>query len=53
MITKLFADRLSSEGITVNEICPGIIATGMTEKVKEKYYRLYEKRNFVQQCGSH
>ena len=37
MITKLFADRLSSEGITVNEICPGIIATGMTEAVKEKY----------------
>ena len=40
MITKLFADRLSSEGITVNEICPGIIATGMTEKVKEKYDNL-------------
>ena len=37
MITKLFADRLSSERITVNEICPGIIATGMTEAVKEKY----------------
>ena len=37
IITKLFADRLSSEGITVNEICPGIIATGMTEAVKEKY----------------
>ena len=40
MITKLFADRLSSLGITVNEICPGIIATGMTEKVKEKYDNL-------------
>lgn len=40
MITKLFADRLSGEGITVNEICPGIIATGMTEAVKEKYDRL-------------
>ncbi|MBE6601761.1 MAG: 3-ketoacyl-ACP reductase [Ruminococcaceae bacterium] len=40
MITKLFADRLSSEGITVNEICPGIIATGMTEAVKEKYDNL-------------
>lgn len=37
MITKLFADRLSSAGITVNEICPGIIATDMTAKVKEKY----------------
>jgi NAD(P)-dependent dehydrogenase (short-subunit alcohol dehydrogenase family) len=40
MITKLFADRLACEGITVNEICPGIIATGMTEKVKEKYDNL-------------
>ena len=40
MITKLFADRLAPEGILVNEICPGIIATGMTETVKEKYDRL-------------
>ncbi len=40
MITKLFADRLSSEGITVNEICPGIIATGMTATVKDKYDKL-------------
>ena len=40
MITKLFADRLSCEGITVNEICPGIIATGMTAAVKEKYDKL-------------
>lgn len=40
MITKLFADRLASEGITVNEVCPGIIATGMTAAVKEKYDRL-------------
>ena len=42
MITKLFADRLASERILVNEICPGIIATGMTEAVKEKYDRLIE-----------
>ena len=42
MITKLFAGRLASEGITVNEICPGIIATGMTAPVKEKYDRLIE-----------
>ena len=42
MITKLFADRLAGDGILVNEICPGIIATGMTEKVKEKYDRLIE-----------
>ena len=40
MITKLFADRLAAEGILVNEICPGIIATGMTEAVKEKYDKL-------------
>ena len=40
MITKLFADRLAAEGITVNEICPGIIATGMTAAVKEKYDNL-------------
>lgn len=40
MITKLFADRLASEGINVNEICPGIIATGMTATVKEKYDKL-------------
>ncbi len=42
MITKLFADRLASDGIIVNEICPGIIATGMTAAVKEKYDRLIE-----------
>lgn len=40
MITKLFADRLANDGITVNEICPGIIATGMTAAVKEKYDKL-------------
>ena len=40
MITKLFADRLAPEGITVNEICPGIIATGMTQAVKKKYDNL-------------
>ena len=42
MITKLVAHRLSRDGITVNEICPGIIATGMTAAVKEKYDRLIE-----------
>lgn len=40
MITKLFADRMAEYGVTVNEIRPGIIATGMTEKVKEKYDKL-------------
>lgn len=42
MITALFADRLAEYGIMVNEIRPGIIATGMTEKVKEKYDRLID-----------
>jgi len=42
MITKLFADRLAGEGILVNEVRPGIIATGMTAAVKEKYDRLIE-----------
>ena len=40
MVTKLFADRLAGDGITVNEICPGIISTDMTAGVKEKYDRL-------------
>lgn len=42
MITKLFADRLAEYGIAVNEIRPGIIATDMTEGVKEKYDTLIE-----------
>ena len=42
MITKLFADRLAEYNIMVNEIRPGIIATGMTDKVKEKYDNLIE-----------
>jgi NAD(P)-dependent dehydrogenase (short-subunit alcohol dehydrogenase family) len=37
MLTKLFAARLASEGISVYEVCPGIIATEMTQVVKEKY----------------
>lgn len=42
MVTKLFADRLAEYGIQVNEVRPGIIATDMTEKVKEKYDRLID-----------
>lgn len=42
MITALFADRLAEYGIPVNEVRPGIIRTGMTEKVEEKYTRLIE-----------
>ncbi|MBQ3087438.1 MAG: 3-ketoacyl-ACP reductase [Clostridia bacterium] len=40
MMTLLFADRLAQEGITVNEVCPGIIATDMTAPVQEKYDKL-------------
>ena len=40
MVTMLFADRLASEGILCNEICPGVIMTGMTEVVKAKYDKL-------------
>ena len=42
MITKLFADRLAEFAIPVNEVRPGIIATDMTEKVKEKYDALID-----------
>ncbi|MBQ4269394.1 MAG: SDR family oxidoreductase [Clostridia bacterium] len=42
MITKLFADRLAEYNITVNEVRPGIIHTGMTEKVQSKYDALIE-----------
>ena len=42
MITKLFSDRLAEYGILVNEVRPGIIATDMTGKVKEKYDNLIE-----------
>lgn len=40
MMTKLFADRLSNDGINVYEVRPGIIATDMTSGVTEKYDKL-------------
>jgi NAD(P)-dependent dehydrogenase (short-subunit alcohol dehydrogenase family) len=40
MMTKLYADRLSEQGINVYEIRPGIIKTDMTANVVEKYDRL-------------
>lgn len=40
MLTTLFADRLASEGIIVNEVRPGVIATDMTSIVTEKYDRM-------------
>lgn len=42
MVTKLFADRLASEGIPVFEVRPGIIDTDMTSVVHEKYERMIE-----------
>ena len=40
MVTKLFADRLAEENISVFEVRPGIIMTDMTAVVKEKYEKL-------------
>lgn len=40
--TKLFASRLTNEGIGVYEIQPGIIETDMTAPAKVKYDRLIE-----------
>ena len=37
MLTTLYADRLASENILVNEVRPGVIATDMTSVVTEKY----------------
>ena len=37
MLTTLFADRLAPEGILVNEVRPGVIATDMTSVVTDKY----------------
>jgi NAD(P)-dependent dehydrogenase (short-subunit alcohol dehydrogenase family) len=40
MASRVFADRLSKEGILVYEVRPGIIKTDMTAKIKEKYDKL-------------
>jgi 3-oxoacyl-[acyl-carrier protein] reductase len=40
MMTALFAARLAEYGILVYEIRPGIVATDMTQGVREKYERL-------------
>ncbi len=37
---RIYADRLSAEGINVFELRPGIIMTDMTAAVKEKYDKL-------------
>lgn len=43
MVTTLYAARLAEFGINVYEVRPGIIATDMTEGVKEKYDRMIEQ----------
>jgi len=40
MMTKLFAHRLAEHGITVFEVCPGVVESDMTAPVKAKYDRL-------------
>lgn len=42
MLTTLFADRLAPEGILVNEVRPGVIATDMTSGVQQKYDALID-----------
>jgi 3-oxoacyl-[acyl-carrier protein] reductase len=39
MVAQLFATRLADEGIRVNEVRPGIIATDMTDGVRDVYDR--------------
>lgn len=46
MLTTLYADRLAGEGILVNEIRPGVIATDMTSTVQEKYDKLIAQGEF-------
>ena len=43
MMTALFAARLAEYGINVYELRPGVIATDMTEGVKEKYDKMIEQ----------
>lgn len=46
MLTTLFADRLASEGIVVNEVRPGVIATDMTSAVTPKYDKMIKDGAF-------
>lgn len=46
MLTKLYADRLASEGILVYEVRPGVIKTDMTSGVQSKYDQLIENGTF-------
>lgn len=46
MLTLLYADRLAAEGILVNEVRPGVIATDMTSGVQAKYDALIGEGTF-------
>lgn len=46
MVTTLFADRLAPEGIIVNEVRPGVIATDMTSVVTAKYDKMFAEGVF-------
>lgn len=46
MLTKLYADRLSGEGILVYEVRPGVIMTDMTSAVQSKYDALIKEGRF-------
>jgi 3-oxoacyl-[acyl-carrier protein] reductase len=43
MMTALYAARLAEYGVNVYELRPGVIATDMTEGVKEKYDKMIEQ----------
>jgi NAD(P)-dependent dehydrogenase (short-subunit alcohol dehydrogenase family) len=43
MMTALYAARLAEYGVNVYEVRPGVIATDMTEGVKEKYDRMIDR----------
>ncbi len=46
MLTTLYADRLAAEGILVNEVRPGVIATDMTSGVQSKYDKMFAEGVF-------
>lgn len=48
MATQLFAARLGEFDIPVYEVRPGVIRTGMTAGVQDKYNKLIEEGLFVQ-----
>ena len=43
MMTALYAARLAEYGVNVYELRPGVIATDMTEGVKQKYDKMIEQ----------